>query len=102
VLHIPGRSAIAGEHRGRDVAIAYIEDARARSRDAEVELEVIDMLAGEERVALIVRERSHLDGRVVEIGRANVYRVRGEEIAEISIFEADQYGVDELLAGPEG
>jgi uncharacterized protein len=101
VLHIPGRSPFAGEHRGRDVAMDYIEQARARSHDAEVELELIDMLAGDERVALIVRERFHLDGRAVEIRRANVYRVRGEEIVEISIFEADQYAVDELLAGPE-
>jgi ketosteroid isomerase-like protein len=100
VLHIPGRSSFAGDHRGRDVAVAYIEDARARSRDAEVELELIDMLAGEERVALIVRETFRLDGRVVEIRRANVYRVRGEQIVEISIFEADQYAVDELFAGP--
>jgi hypothetical protein len=64
VLHIPGRSPFAGEHRGR--------------------------------------ERFHLDGRAVEIRRANAYRVRGGEIVEISIFEADQCAVDELLAGLEG
>jgi hypothetical protein len=33
----------------------------------------------------------------VEIRRANVYRVKGDRIVEISIFEADQYVVDELL-----
>jgi uncharacterized protein len=98
-LHIPGRSPFAGEHRGRDVAMAYIENARALSRDHEVELELVDMLASDERIALIVRERFALDGRVVDIRRANVYRVRGEEIVEIWIFEADQYAVDELLGG---
>jgi ketosteroid isomerase-like protein len=98
-LHIPGRSPFAGEHRGRRVAMEYIENARALSRDHDVELEVVDMLASEERVALVVRERFSLDGRVVDIRRANVYRVRGEEIIEIWIFEADQYAVDELLSG---
>ena len=57
------------------------------------------MLASEERVALLVRERFHRPDGVVEIRRANVYRVAGEQIVEVWIFEADQYAVDELLAG---
>jgi hypothetical protein len=55
------------------------------------------MLVSDERVALLVRERFHGDGPPVEIRRANVYRVQGDKIVEISIFEADQYAVDELL-----
>jgi hypothetical protein len=57
VLHVPGRSSLAGEHRGRTAA----EGA-------------------------------------VEIRRANVYRLRGDRIAEVWIFEANQYEVDELFA----
>jgi hypothetical protein len=34
----------------------------------------------------------------VEVRRANVYRVRDGRIAEIWIYEADQYEVDELLS----
>jgi uncharacterized protein len=97
VLRIPGRSEFAGEHRGKQVAIDYIRTARARSEGAEVELELIDMLASDQRVALLVRERFHRAEGVVEIRRANVYRVQGEQIVEIWIFEADQYAVDELL-----
>jgi ketosteroid isomerase-like protein len=96
-LRIPGRSEFAGEFRGRDVARSYIETARARSHEAEVELEVVDTLLSEERFALIVVERFHLDGAVTEIRRANVYRVRGDEIAEIWIFEGNQYEVDALF-----
>jgi ketosteroid isomerase-like protein len=98
VLRIPGRSEFAGEHRGKQVAIDYIRTAQARSEGAEVELELIDMLASEERVALLVRERFHREDGVVDIRRANVYRVQGERIVEIWIFEADQYAVDELLS----
>jgi ketosteroid isomerase-like protein len=97
-LHIPGRSEFAGEHRGKQVAIDYIRTARARSEGAEVELELIDMLASDERVALLVRERFYREDGVVHIRRANVYRVQGEQIVEIWIFEADQYAVDELLS----
>jgi ketosteroid isomerase-like protein len=98
VLRIPGRSAFAGEHRGRDVVRRYIETARALSHRAAIELEIVDMLASDERVALIVRERFHGDGPPVDIRRANVYRIRDGQIAEVSIFEGDQYAVDALLA----
>ena len=56
------------------------------------------MLASEERVALIVRETFSRPGADVEIRRANVYRLRGDRIAEVWIFEANQYEVDELFA----
>lgn len=96
-LHIPGRSAFAGDPRGSDAAVGYIQAIRDHYRDGKIELELIDMLVSDERVALLVRERFHGDGPPVEIRRANVYRVHGDQIVEISIFEADQYAVDELL-----
>jgi ketosteroid isomerase-like protein len=103
VLHVPGRSSLAGEHRGREAAMAYLEAALARSHGAEVEVALVDMLASEERVALVVRERFQRPGGAVEIRRANLYRLRGDQIVEISILEANQYEVDELVAGdPSG
>ena len=99
VFRIPGRSAYSGVRTGRAAAMEYIEHARALSREAEVELTVIDALTSEERFALVVNERFRRDGEVVDIPRANVYRVRGEEIVEIWIFEGDQYAADALMGG---
>jgi len=97
LIRVPGRSEWAGERRGRAAVAGYIEAVRNRYRDGRIELELIDMLAGEERVVLLVRERFLGAGAPVEIRRANVYTVRDDRIAEISIFEADQYVVDEVL-----
>jgi ketosteroid isomerase-like protein len=97
VFHIPGRSAHAGELRGRDAAARYIEAARALSHGNHVEVELIDMLASEERVALIVRERFDRPEGPVEIRRANVYRIEDDHIAEVWIFEHNQYEVDALM-----
>ena len=97
VAHIPGRSSFAGDRKGKDAAIEYIQTIRDHYRDGEIELELIDMLASEDRVALLVRERFLGMGEPVEIRRANVYRVAGDAIVEISIFEADQYEVDALV-----
>jgi uncharacterized protein len=97
-FRIPGNSRFAGHHRGRDAAVNYIESAVALTHEGGVELELIDMLASSERVALLLRERFKRPDGDVEIRRANVYRIRGEEIVEVWIFEADQYAVDALFA----
>ena len=98
VIRIPGRSPMAGEHRGRVHAIRYIETARALAHRGDVEVEVIDMLTSADRFALLVVERFHRVTGTVTISRANVYRVRDGRIAEIWIFESDQYEVDALMA----
>ena len=48
----------------------------------------------------MVRERFGTPGDAVEIRRANLYRLRGDQIVEIWIFEANQYEVDGLFADP--
>ena len=58
VMHVPGRSALAGDRRGKDAAIDYIQTIRDHYRDGENELELIDMLTSDDRVALLVREPS--------------------------------------------
>jgi len=97
VFRIPGRSRFAGEHRGRDRARAYIEQARAIVHACDVRVELVDLLAGRDRVALLVDEHFGLGDREVTIRRANVYRVAGGRIVEIWIYEGDQYEVDALF-----
>ena len=101
VMHVPGRSVFAGERRGADAAAGYIRTVRDHYGEGAIELELVDMLSSDDRVALLVRERFHDGGPPVEIRRANVYRVQGDRIVEISIFEADQYTVDELVHGAQ-
>jgi ketosteroid isomerase-like protein len=93
VGHVPGRSAAAGEKRGKAAVVGYIEDAVARAH-GDVTVELIDMLVGREHIALVVRERLADGDRVLDIRRANVYRVRDDRITEIWIYEHDQYAVD--------
>ena len=99
VAHIPGRSGFAGEAHGKDAVVGYITSIREHFGDARIDLELVDMLASDERVALLVRETFHGEGDPVVIRRANVYRVQDDRIVEVAIFEADQYTVDELVHG---
>ena len=98
LIHIPGRSEFAGDWQGKTAAVDYIRSVRDRYGDRGISLDLIDMLVSDERVALLVRERfDDGGGAALEIRRANVYRVKDGRIVELSIFEADQYVVDELL-----
>jgi len=94
--HVPGRSSLAGTLRGREAVVGYINTVFERVH-GRVEVDLVDLLVGTDRVALILDERLTTDDGVVSIPRVNVYRVAGEQIVEIRIFEGDQYAVDELL-----
>jgi uncharacterized protein len=93
VGHVPGRSPVAGEKRGKAAVVGYIEGAFARAH-GDVTVELIDMLVGRENIALIVRERLVSGDRVLDMRRANVYRVQDDRITEVWIYEHDQYAVD--------
>jgi uncharacterized protein len=101
VFRVPGRSRFAGERRGKEAAVDYIQSFREHYGEGEIEVELIDMLVSDDRVALLVRERFLAD-ETIEIRRANVYRVRDGAIAEITIFEGDQYTVDALMEKLDG
>ena len=97
VMHVPGRSAYAGERRGREAVLAYLRAALDRA-DEGAEVQLVDMLAGDgDRVALLLRERLRGSRGELVIRRANVYTVRDGKIAEIRIFEHDQYALDAYL-----
>jgi uncharacterized protein len=101
VFRIPGRSRFAGDLRGKEAAVGYIQSFRDHYGEGQIEVELIDMLASDDRVALLVRER-FLGDETIEIRRANVYRVKDGAIAEITIFEGDQYTVDALMEKLDG
>ena len=50
VFTISGRSRFAGERRGRESAMAYIETVKALSHAAGIEVEVLDALTSDERL----------------------------------------------------
>jgi ketosteroid isomerase-like protein len=97
VMNLPGRGALAGTHRGREAVVATIQALLARTDGLPVEVEVVDRLVSRQRVALFVRERTTRGGRVLDVTRVNVYRVRGGQICEIDVHEGDQYAVDDFF-----
>ena len=91
---LPGRGALAGEHRGRGAVIAAIQALLARTSDSSAEVEVLDRLVSGDRVAMVLREAVFRGEKRLELRRVNVYRVEAGKIVEIDIYEANQDDVD--------
>ena len=95
-LHYFGSNPLAGDHRGKMVALAIL--AEVTRRTSRKLLGIIDIMAGPERGALLVRERFERDGKAREFERLLVYAVRDGLLGECWVWDQDQAAVDAYLA----
>jgi 2'-5' RNA ligase len=95
VWHVPGGSAIAGEHRGIDAVLSYL-DTRRRMTDSTFRVTVhgAAMIAG--RVVQLAGGRALRDGREVSWETVGVFRVVDRRIAECWLVPFDQAVFDEI------
>ncbi len=96
VIHYFGDSPLAGDHVGFEAAVGALAEATTRS--ARQLVRIVDVLAGEERSALVVEERlgavDGAPGRLVQ--RVLVFRVEADQLRECWLFDEDQRFVDAL------
>jgi hypothetical protein len=97
VWHVPGRSALAGEHRGRDEVLRYFASRRDLAR-ASFRITVRDVLAGEDRAVVFAHGEVRRDGRDAHWETAAIFRVVDGRIAECWALPYDQYRFDEIWA----
>jgi RNA 2',3'-cyclic 3'-phosphodiesterase len=95
VWHVPGRSRIAGEHRGVDTVLAYLE-LRSRMTDATFRVVVHGMALIAGRVVQLAGGRAVRDGREVSWETVGVFRVAGGRVAECRLVPFDQEAFDEI------
>ncbi len=100
VLHVPGRSRIAGEYRGKEEVRQHFSEIAALS-DGTFRTGVHDVVAGEEHVVGLVRAQAKRDGATVDLPRVHVWHVRNGKLAEVWIHPADQYAFDAYWGKPE-
>jgi RNA 2',3'-cyclic 3'-phosphodiesterase len=95
VWHVPGASAIAGEHRGVEAVLAYM-DARRRIMDGTFRVTVhgASLIAG--RVVQLAGGRASRDGRELAWETVGVFRVAEGRIAECWLIPFDQAAFDAI------
>jgi ketosteroid isomerase-like protein len=95
-LHYFGRNPLAGVHRGKSAALAILAEVTRRTKRRL--LGIVDIMAGPERGALLVREIFNRDGRSAEVERLPVYSVRDGLLWQCWVYDQDQALVDSFLA----
>jgi uncharacterized protein len=95
-LHYFGRNPLAGVHRGKPAALAILAEVTRRSNRKLSG--IVDVMAGPERGALLVREIFQRDGKTAEVERLLVYSVRDELLWQCWVYDQDQALVDTFLA----
>jgi len=95
VWHVPGASAIAGEHLGVDAVLEYL-DTRPRMTDSTFRVTVhgMAMIAG--RVVQLAGGRASREGRDVCWETVGVFRVADGRIAECWLVPFDQAEFDAI------
>lgn len=94
-LHYFGRNPLAGDHKGKAAALAILVEVTSRTNRRL--LAIVDVMAGPERGALLVRERFERDGKAAELERLLVYAVRDGLLGECWVYDQDQALVDAYL-----
>ena len=95
-LHYFGRNPLAGIHRGKPAALAILAEVTRRSNRKL--LGIVDVMAGPEHGALLVREIFQRDGKTAEVERLLVYSVRDQLLWQCWVYDQDQALVDAFLA----
>ncbi len=95
VWHVPGRSQIAGEHRGVEAVLAYF-DTRRRLTDETFRVNVRGLAVIGERVVQLAGGAAMRDRRHVSWETVGVFRVKNGRIAECWLLPFDQYSFDEI------
>jgi hypothetical protein len=97
VWHVPGASAIAGEHRGVEAVLAYM-DARRRVMDGTFRVVVHGAAVIAGRVVQLAGGTAVRDGREVAWETVGVFRVADGRIAECWLVPFDQAAFDAIWA----
>jgi len=97
VTHFPGRSPLAGEHRGKD-GLAQLFGQQMQMLDSPPQIETHDVLANDEHAVILNNTRATRGGKTLEQQQVVVFHVRDGKIDEVWLQFSDQQAMDEMAS----
>ena len=94
VWHLPGRGALAGDHRGWQ---AIHDDFLARTgplSGGTLRAGLMDVAAGADHIVAIQHATADHNGRQLDVTGCQLIRMEGRRIAEVQGHYSDQYAFD--------
>jgi len=95
VWHEPGRSALAGDYKGPEAVLGFLEQLKART-DGTFNIEVLDVLTEPERAVVLQRETGTRNGKILDVVVAVDFEIHHGKITEVTVYQADTYQFDEF------
>ena len=96
VLHVPGSHPLAGDHRGPDALVRFVEASRERTDDGE-HIEVLDVLEGADHAAVYLRVTAERAGRSpLDNTTVHLVRLVDGRVAEVWLHNWDNTAVNEF------
>jgi ketosteroid isomerase-like protein len=99
--HVPGRSALAGDYRGRDEVLRYFAGRRELA-EATFRIVVRGVLADDERAVIFAGGQVQRDGETFAWETVGAFRIADDKIAECWVLPYDQYSFDEIWSPAVG
>jgi uncharacterized protein len=97
VWHSPGRSPLAGDFRGVDEVLQQFGKVFELTGGT-FNLEIHDVLANDDHVAVLVTARGERDGKKLEDRSVQIFHVKDGKVTEQWLYSADLYTSDEFFA----
>src|SRR5258708_69062 len=97
--HVPGHSAIAGEHRGRDEVLRHFARRRELA-EATFHIDVRGVLADDQRAVILASGEVEHGGETSTWGTVGIFRLAGGRIAECWVVPYDQLAFDRIWSSP--
>src|SRR3954447_11408610 len=93
--HISGRSGLSGTYKGHDEVVGFFTQLGERSGGT-FNLEIHDMLASDDHVVVMTREKGEREGRTLDNPAVHVWHLRDGKAVEFWALMSDQYAQDEF------
>jgi ketosteroid isomerase-like protein len=93
VWHLPGRSAIAGDHQGVDAIFRFFGKLRELSGGT-FKAELVDVLANDRYAVALQHATATRGTKRLDVTACQVMRIQDGKIREVRGYYSDQYALD--------
>jgi uncharacterized protein len=95
VLHIPGRSRIAGDYRAKDAVRSHFREI-AELTGGTFRTNVHDVVAGDDHAVGLIEASGERGGKRADLPRVHLWHVRKGKLSELWLHPTDQYVFDDF------
>ena len=97
VWHFPGRSVLAGDHRGTDAVLGFFGRTMELTAGT-FRVELHEVVADDQHTVGLHLATGEREGRTLEDREVLVFHVRDNKVAEAWQYIEDQYAYDEFFS----